>query len=111
MAGDIREALVARVKLIDPLFRRGELEPFWPMLRELIAVAPNRADLSKKKSHYLASLAARSLARGDPESALEFLEYADRTVDESHLTPFLLEERADYRLQAQEAIRLTSGAR
>ncbi len=111
VARDERQEFVDRVKAIDPVFRRGDLDAFWPSLRELIAFAPRRADLSKKKSHYLASLAARSLARGDPNSALEFLAYAERTLDASHLTPFLLEERADYRLQAQEAIRLTSGAR
>ena len=104
MAGDIRDAFAARVKAIDPLFKRGELEPFWPMLRELVAMAPERADLSKKKSHYLASLAIRSLARADPRSALRFLEFADRLIDRSHLTPFLLNEREEFRRQAEAAL-------
>ena len=54
---------------------------------------------------------SRSLARGDPKSAIEFLDYADQALDSSHLTRFLLEERADYRLAAQEALRPTSAAR
>jgi len=111
VARDERQEFVDRVKAIDPVFRQGDLDAFWRSLRDLIALAPGRADLSKKKSHYLSSLAVRSLARGDPESALEFLEYADRSLDASHLTPFLLEERADYRLQAQQALRLASGTR
>jgi len=111
VARDERQEFVDRVKAIDPVFRRGDLDAFWPSLRELVAFAPRRADLSKKKSHYLASLAARSLARGDPQSAIEFLDYADRTLDPSHLTRFLLEERADYRLAAQEALRPKSAAR
>ena len=81
MPDEIREGFVARVKAIDPVFKRGDLEEFWPMLIELIAVAPDRRDLSQKKSHYLASLAMRSLGRGDPRSALAFLDYADRSID------------------------------
>ncbi|HYT16658.1 MAG TPA: hypothetical protein VEO18_00215 [Thermoplasmata archaeon] len=108
MARDARAEFVDRVKAIDPIFKRGDLKAFWPRLRSVIELAPERVDLSKKKSHYLASLAARSLARGDPEAALEFLEFAERTLDASHLTPFLLDERADYRLQAQAALRLES---
>ena len=108
MARDARAEFVDRVKAIDPIFKRGDLKAFWPLLRSLIEFAPERVDLSKKKSHYLASLAARSLARGDPEAALEFLEFAERTLDASHLTPFLIDERADYRLQAQAALRLES---
>jgi hypothetical protein len=100
-----REAFVARVKAIDPVFKRGDLKRFWTMLRELVAMAPDRRDLSQKKSHYLASLAVRSLARDDPSSALAFLDYADRSIDRDHLTPFLLGERADYRRQAVAVLR------
>jgi len=104
VAEDAREEFVNRVKAIDPVFRRGELDAFWPMLRALIAMAPDRVDLSKKKSHYLASLAARSLARDDPRSAIEFLDYAERTLNPRDLTPFLLDERSDYRRKAQQAL-------
>src|SRR2546427_6357513 len=71
------------------------------MLRELLGMAPERRDLSQKKSHYLASLAVRSLGRDDPRSALAFLDYADRSIDQSHLTPFLLGELDDFRRQAE----------
>lgn len=104
MARDSREEFVERVKVIDRIFKRGDLDAFWPRLRELMSLAPDRADVSKKKSHYVASLAARSLARDDPEAALEFLEFAER-IDSSHLTPFLLRERSEFQLQAQEALR------
>jgi hypothetical protein len=97
---DARQAFVDRVKQIDPIFKRGDLQAFWPALKELTAMAPERADVSRKKSHYLASLAARSLARNDPASALAFLDLADRTVEASHLTPFLLDERKAFRQQA-----------
>ena len=105
MAKDARQQFVDRVKEIDPIFRRGDLAEFWPALRVLIALAPDRVDLSKKKSHYLASLAARSLARGQPDAALEFLDYADRSLEPKHLTPFLLEERKDFREMAEHAKR------
>lgn len=101
----VRSAFVERVKAIDPVFKRGDLETFWWLLREVIAMAPDRADLSKKKSHYLASLAARSLARGDPASAIAFLDLADRSLDSAHLTPFLLGERRDFRQAAEDARR------
>jgi hypothetical protein len=104
MARDARRAFVERVKAIDPIFKRGDLQSFWPALEELVALAPERVDVSRKKSHYLASLAARSLARDDPASALEFLDLADATVEASHMTPFLLEERMAFR---QEAIDLS----
>ena len=97
---EVREAFVARVKAIDPVFKRGDLEHFWRLLRELVAMAPERRDLSQKKSHYLASLAVRSLGRDDPRSALAFLDYADRSIDPSHLTPFLVGERTNFRRQA-----------
>lgn len=102
MPRDVREEFVDRVKTIDPIFKRGDLKAFWPTLRVLIAMAPDRADLSQKKSHYLTSLAARSLARGDPEAALEFLDYADRTLDSSHLTAFLVKERSEFRREAEK---------
>jgi len=105
VSDEVREAFVARVKAIDPVFKRGDLERFWPMLRELIGMAPDRRDLSQKKSHYLASLAVRSLGRDDPRSALAFLDYADRSIDRAHLTPFLLGERADFRRQADVVLK------
>lgn len=108
MAKDARQEFVDRVKEIDPIFKKGDLAKFWPTLRGLIAMSPDRVDLSKKKSHYLASLAARSLARDDPHSALEFLEYADRMLDASHLTAFLKEERIEFRRMADDAIRKPS---
>lgn len=98
---DAREAFVDRVKRIDPIFKRGDLEAFWPALEELVALAPDRVDVSRKKSHYLASLAARSLARGDIESAVAFLDLADRAVDGAHLTEYLLKERARFRSEAE----------
>jgi hypothetical protein len=102
---DSREEFVERVKAIDPIFKRGDLDAFWPMLHALMSMAPDRADLNKKKSHYLASLAVRSLARGEAPSALEFLDYADRILDPLALTRFLLEERRDIRQRAVEALR------
>lgn len=107
VSDEVREAFVARVKAIDPVFKRGDLEQFWPMLRDLTSMAPDRRDLSQKKSHYLASLAVRSLGRDDPQSALAFLDYADRTIDRSHLTRFLLGERADFRRQAEVVLKAT----
>ncbi|MGI0149333.1 MAG: hypothetical protein ACREDF_07360 [Thermoplasmata archaeon] len=105
MARDAREEFVDRVKSIDPIFKRGDLEAFRALLDDLIAMAPERVDLSKKKSHYLASLAARSLARDDPASALVFLDLADRILDPVHLTEFLLTERAEFRRQAVAVLR------
>jgi len=105
VSDEVREAFVARVKAIDPVFKRGDLEPFWGMLRELVAMAPERRDLSQKKSHYLASLAVRSLGRDDPRSALAFLDYADRSIDPSHLTPFLVGERVDFRRQVDVVLK------
>lgn len=105
MAKDVREAFAERVKTIDPIFKGGDLEKFWAMLRDLVAMAPERVDLSQKKSHYLASLAIRSLGRGDPRSALAFLDYADRSINRTHLTPFLLDEREEFRRQAESALR------
>ncbi len=81
MIRDDREEFVERVKAIDPIFKRGDLDAFWPMLHALMSMAPDRVDLAKKKSHYLASLAVRSLARGEAGAALEFLDYADRILN------------------------------
>jgi len=105
-ARDVRKEFTDRVKAIDPLFKAGDLERFWPALRELVAMAPRRRDLSLKKSHYLASLAARSLVRDDPKTALEFLELADREVRQDHMTPFLVREREDFRQQAELALHI-----
>lgn len=106
MLHDPRKAFTERVKEIDPLFKAGDLEQFWPALRELVAMAPGRRDLSLKKSHYLASLAARSLIQDDPQTALELLELADREVNPEHMTPFLRREREDFRAQAELALRI-----
>ncbi len=105
MPEDHRRAFTDRVKEIDPLFKAGDLEAFWPALRELVAMAPERRDLSLKKSHFLASLAARSLARDEPATALEFLELADRTFDDDHLTPFLRLERENFRAGTHRVLR------
>ena len=104
MAQDARQVFVDRVKSIDPLFRRGDLETFWPELRRLMDLASDREDVSKKKSHYLASLAARSLARSDPDSAREFLDLADRTINPVHMTPYLAEERREFRKMTEAAL-------
>ncbi len=106
MPEDLRRAFTERVKAIDPVFKAGDLERFWPALRELVAMAPDRRDLSLKKSHYLAGLAAQSLIREDPKTALAFLELADQEVRHEHLTPFLLREREDFRAQAELALRI-----
>ena len=106
MPPDPRHAFTERVKEIDPVFKAGDLDAFWPAVRALVAMAPERRDLSLKKSHYLASLAARSLLRGDPDAALAFLQLADREIDPSHLTPFLRREREDFRRRAELARRV-----
>lgn len=105
MPPEPRKAFTERVKAIDPVFKAGDLETFWPLLRGLVAMAPERRDLSLKKSHYLAGLAAQSLIREDPQTALAFLELADREIDPEHLTPFLRREREDFRARAQLALR------
>lgn len=101
MPEDLRRAFTDRVKEIDPIFKAGDLDAFWPVLRDLVALAPDRRDLSLKKSHYLASLAARSLVREDARTALAFIELADHAIDDTHLTPFLRREREDFRAQAR----------
>lgn len=100
---DPRKAFAERVRAIDPLFKRGDLSDFWPALRDLIAMAPARVDLSRKKSHYLASLAWRSILRRDFPSAHRFLAYADQHVDPSHLSPYFLRERAEFWRRLREA--------
>ena len=109
-ARDARQAFVEVVKAIDPLFKRGDLKAFWPELRGLVAMAPSRRDLALKKSHYLASLAARSLLRDDPKAALAFLDFADESLDSNQLTPFLLEERQELRRQGEDVLRARSSA-
>ncbi len=104
MPRDLRKAFTDRVKQIDPMFKAGDLDRFWPALRELVGMAPERRDLSLKKSHYLAGLAAQSLVRDDPKTALAFLELADAEVRADHMTPYLLKEREEFRLQAQLAL-------
>ena len=106
MARDLRRAFTERVKEIDPIFKAGDLEAFWPALRELVAMGRHRRDLSLKKSHYLASLAARPLVRDDPWTALAFLPFADQEIDSEHMTPFLRREREDFRAQAELALRI-----
>lgn len=103
MGTDPRKAFTERVRAIDPLFKRGALPDFWRALPDLIAMAPARPDLSRKKSHYLASLAWRSILRGDLASARRFLAYADRHVDSSHLSPYFLRERAEFWRRLREA--------
>ncbi len=109
MPRDARLAFTERVKEIDRLFKAGDLDGFWPALGELMAMAPHRRDLWLKKSHYLASLAARSLLRDDPSTALAFLEFADREVPRDQLTAFLLREREDFRERAELALRAGRG--
>ena len=101
MALDPRKAFTERVKTIDPIFKRGDLRAFWPALRGLVRIAPDRADLSRKKSHYLVSLAARSLRRGDLQAAVGFLDYADNRVNPEHLTAYFVEERRRWRQQVE----------
>jgi len=98
-----REAFVQRVKAIDAVFKAGDVERTLGLLPALMAMGPEREILSKKKSHYLASLALRSLSRGDPASALRFLDLADIHVRDDHLTAFLRNERAEFREEAERA--------
>jgi len=96
----VREAFVRKVKAIDPGFKAGDVEGTLRVLPELMAIGPDRPILSQKKSHYLASLAIRSLMRDDPAAARRFLDFADAHVRDEHLTPFLRTERKDLRQQA-----------
>ena len=99
-----REAFVRRVKAIDPVFKAGDVEATLRLLPALLEMGPDRRDLSQKKSHYLASLAYRSLLRGDPAAAVRFLDLADARVREDHLTPFLARERREFREAAERAL-------
>ena len=102
-----REAFVRRVKAIDSVFTSGKIEETLRLLPELMSMGPGRRDLSQRKSHYLASLALRSLSRGDSASALTFLDLADVHVRDDHLTPFLRNERLEFREQAQRGRKAT----
>jgi hypothetical protein len=105
MAEDARATFASVVKTIDPMFKRGELESFWAALRELIALAPDREDLWRKKSHYLVSVALRSMKRGDLESAKKFLDFADLRIPEVPLTSYFRREREEMRRRLQESER------
>lgn len=99
-----REAFVRRVRTVDDTFKAGDLEATLRGLESLLEMGPERRDLSQKKSHYLASLAVRSLLRGDPASAIRFLDIADDRVRDDHLTEFLRGERRDFREQAERSL-------
>ncbi|HTD81942.1 MAG TPA: hypothetical protein VK723_07320 [Thermoplasmata archaeon] len=99
-----REAFVERVKAIDLVFKAGDVEGTFQLLPSLIAMGPERAILSQKKSHYVASLALRSLRKGDPGSAIRFLDFADAHIRDDHMIPLLRNERAMFRTQASRAM-------
>jgi hypothetical protein len=99
-----REAFVQQVRAIDAVFKAGDVERTLRLLPALMAMGPEREILSKKKSHYLASLALRSLRKGDPGSAIRFLDFADAHVRDDHLIPLLRDERSDAREEALRAI-------
>jgi hypothetical protein len=105
---DPRAQFASVVKRIDPLFKRGELEPFWAALRELISLAPDHDDLWRKKSHYLVSVALRSIKRRDLASARTFLDFADLRIPDGPLTPYFRREREEMRRRLQEAERSDS---
>jgi hypothetical protein len=100
-----REAFVERVKAIDLVFKAGDVEGTLRLLPSLMAMGPDRAILSQKKSHYLASLALRSLRKSDPGSAIRFLDLADAAIRDDHLIPLLRSERVRFRTEAARAIR------
>jgi len=95
-----REAFVARVKAIDLVFKAGDVEGTLRLLPALMAMGPEREILSQKKSHYLASLALRSLRKKDPDSAIRFLDFADAHIRDAHLIPLLRNERSMFRKEA-----------
>ena len=95
-----REAFVERVKAIDVVFKAGDVEGTLRLLPALMAMGPEREILSQKKSHYLASLALRSLRKKDPESAIRFLDFADAHIRDTHLIPLLRKERVKFRAEA-----------
>jgi len=98
-----REAFVQRVKVIDAVFKAGDVEGTVRLLSALMAMGPERPILSQKKSHYLASLALRSLRKKDPESAIRFLDFADAHIRDDHLIPLLRDERLTFRREAGQA--------
>ena len=100
-----REAFVERVKAIDLVFKAGDVEGTLRLLPSLMAMGPEREILSKKKSHYVASLAVRSLRKSDPGSAIRFLDFADAHIRGEHLIPLLRNERAKFRAEASSAMR------
>jgi hypothetical protein len=100
---DERQRFATLVKAIDPLFKRGDLERFRPQLDRLMAVGPEQIDLWRKKSHYLVSLALRSMRRDDLTSAESFLDLADRTVPPESLSPYFVRERDEMRRRVREA--------
>jgi hypothetical protein len=100
-----REAFVQRVKAIDLVFKAGDVEGTLRRLPDLMAMGPERAILSQKKSHYVASLAVRSLRKSDPGSAIRFLDFADAHIRDDHLIPLLRSERAKFRTEAARAMR------
>ena len=101
-----REAFVERVKAIDRVFKAGDVDGTLRLLPALMAMGPERPILSQKKSHYVGSLALRCLRKGDPQSAIRFLDFADARIRDDHLIPLLRDERAKFR---KEALRATVG--
>ena len=95
-----REAFVHHVKAIDLVFKSGDVEGTFRLLPSLMAMGPGREILSQKKSHYLASLALRSLRKRDHESAVRFLDFADAHIRDDHLIPLLRNERLKFRREA-----------
>jgi len=105
-----REAFVEKVKAIDLVFKPGGIEVTLRLLPSLMAMGPEREILSRKKSHYLASLALRCLRKQDPESAIRFLDLADAQIRDDHLIPLLRNERARFRNEAVRALTVDRGA-
>lgn len=82
------------VKAIDHWSKRGEHAAALGLLPPLFEIRPGDATYDKKRSHFIASLAARALADGDGETAAKLLEVADARLPDAHMTSFLREERA-----------------
>ncbi len=91
------------MKAIDLVFKAGDVEEALRLLPALMAMGPEREILSKNKSHYVASLALRSLRRWDPESGIRFLDFADAHIRDDHLIPLLRNERSKFRKEATRA--------
>ncbi|MBI4416331.1 MAG: hypothetical protein HY557_05055 [Euryarchaeota archaeon] len=101
MAGDsTAERFKALVRSIDRVSKRGDHRGALAILPDLLAVEPHDSRLSKKKSHFITALAYRAYQAGDHDSALAFLDVADREIPDGHITPFLREERATIRKAA-----------